>query len=135
LSTASSSCRIDWRPSPLLCLALLALGSLAGASMLISELPVAWAWPLALLAVGQGARLAWSEWRRPPCAIEVDGAGVASIEGSPLASTRLRLRGSLASLAWRDATGRRGTLAWCADTLPAPARRQLLLRLGGQSRA
>jgi toxin CptA len=135
LSIASSSCRIDWRPSPLLCLALFTLGLLAGASVLMSDLPMAWALPLALLAVAQGTRLAWAEWRRPPCAIEVDGAGLASIQGSPLASTRLRLRGSLASLAWRDASGRRGALAWCADTLPAPARRQLLLRLDGRSPA
>jgi toxin CptA len=118
-----------------LCLALLALGLLAGVSVLVSELPTAWALPLALVAAWQGARLAWSEWRRAPCALEIESTGQVSLQGSALASARLRLRGSLASLDWRDAAGRHGALLWCADTLPAPARRQLLLRVGGQSPA
>jgi toxin CptA len=135
LSTASSSCRIDWRPSPLLCLALLALGLLAGASVLMSDLPLIWALPSALLAAGQGARLGWQEWSRAPCALEVDATGRVSLQGRELVSPRLRLRGSLACLEWRDDRGRRGALSWLADTLPVASRRQLLLRLGGQSPA
>jgi len=135
LSNASSSCRIDWRPSTLLCSALFALGLLAGASVLMSELPVAWALPLALVAAGQGVRLARREWKRAPCALEIDPVGQVSLQGSVVASAQLRLRGSLASLDWRDDRGRRGALLWCADTLDAPSRRQLLLRVGGQSPA
>ena len=135
MSTASSSCRIDWRPSPLLCLALLALGLLAGAGVLMSELPFAARIVLALAAAGQGARMAWREWRLAPCTLEIGADGQASLDGMGLESTRLRLRGALASLEWRGADRSRGALVWCADTLPVAARRQLLLRLGGQSPA
>ncbi len=135
MSTASSSSRIDWRPSPLLCLALLALGVLAGASVLVSELPVLSRGVLALAALGQGARLARREWRRPPCTLEIAADGQVSLHGMDLQAPRLRLRGALASLDWRGADRRRGALVWCADTLPAPAQRQLLLRLGGRSPA
>ena len=135
MSTASSSCRIDWSPSPLLCLALLALGLLAAASVLLSDLPAAGRALLALVAAGEGARLAWREWRRPPCVLEIDADGQACVQGLRLEAPRLRLRGTLASVDWRGEDGRRGALLWCTDTLPAPMRRQLLLRLGGQSPA
>ena len=135
MSTASPSCRIDWRPSRSLCGALLVLGLLGAVSVLLSDLSPAWRVLLAPASLLQGARLALREWRRAPCALEVSADGQASIGGDALASRRLRLRGVLASLDWRFADGRRGSLLWCADTLDAPTRRQLLLRLGGQSPA
>jgi len=48
---------------------------------------------------------------------------------SPMTSPRLSFRGVVATLAWRDESGSRQSLAWCADTLPITARRQLRLRL------
>ena len=133
MSTGSSSCRIDWRPSRLLCASLVALGLLAALSVALSDLPFAGKPALAALALGYGLWLARREWRRPACVLEIDGAGQLLMhEGavaSPMASPRLSLRGVVATLAWRDDSGRRQTLAWCADTLPVTARRQLRLRL------
>jgi len=106
---------------------------LAAAGALLSGLPVAWRWLLALAAAGQGARLAWLEWRRVPCTLELEADGRACMHGLTLASPRLRLRGPLACLGWRGEDGRRAVLLWCTDTLPPPSRRQLLLRLGGRS--
>ena len=139
MSIASRNCRIDWRPSRRLCLGLLALGLLAAASVLLSDLP---GWARALLAPGAAAYAAWlarREWRRAPCAVELDAEGGVLISAGSIdavaASPRLRLRGRLASLEWRGLDGRRQSLLWCADTLPVAARRQLLLRLGGPSPA
>lgn len=101
----------------------------------MSDLPLSYALPTALLAAGWGGRLGWCEWRRAPCALEFDATGRVSLHGCDLASPRLRLRGPMSSLEWRDDRGRRAALSWLADTLPVASRRQLLLRLGGQSPA
>ena len=139
MSTASSNCRIDWRASRQLCLALLALGVLAALAVLLAELPLVVRLLLAAAALAHAALLARREWRRPPCTLEFDEGGARLMQAGGMASTlhspRLRLRGVLASLDWRDGDGRRHALLWCADTLPVPARRQLRLRLGGQSPA
>jgi toxin CptA len=134
LSIASSSCRIDWRPSPRLCLALLALGGLAAGCVLGSGLP---AWGRALLApaaLAHGAWLARREWRREPCVFEFDpDGGVLMEQGGRTAAIcgpRVRVRGSLAALSWRG-----DSRVWCGDTLPDASRRQLLLRSPGQSPA
>ena len=139
MSIVSSSCRIDWRPSSRLCFALLALGVLGAACVLGSGLP---GWSRALLApaaLAYGAWLARREWRRDPCALEFDADGAVLMRpGAPaeaMAAPSLRLRGNLASLAWRDPRGRRRSLLWWADNLPAASRRQLLLRAGGRSLA
>jgi hypothetical protein len=110
-----------------------ALGLLAALSIALSDLPAAGKPALAAFALGYGLWLARREWRRPACAFEIDGAGQLLMQrgGSATAmdSPRLSLRGVVATLAWRDERGRRQSLAWAADTLPASARRQLRLRL------
>src|SRR5436190_12731610 len=75
LSTGSSSCRIDWRPSRLLCASLAALGLLAALSVALSDLPIAGKSALSALALVYGLWLARREWRRPACALEIDVAG------------------------------------------------------------
>ena len=133
MSNASSICRIDWRPSRLLCAALAALGSLAALSLALSDLPAGSKPVLAALALGYGFWLARREWRRPACMLEFDVSGQlvmrAGNGGHTVSAPRLSLRGVVAALAWRDESGRRHSLAWCADTLPVAARRQLRLRL------
>ena len=134
MSIASSSCRIDWRPSGQLCGALLALGVLAGMSAWLSDLPLVARGLLALASPAYGAWLAWREWRRPPQVLEFDRESLqvdAFLNRTEI--FRVRLRGPLASLDARDAEGRRGTWLWSADTLPDASRRQLRLRCAGQS--
>jgi toxin CptA len=138
LSTVSPSCRIDWRPSRQLCGALFVLGLLAAVSVGLSDLPWLARLPLAGAALAQGGWLAWREWRRVPCALEFDGEVLLMHAGATrtaLSEPRLRLRGSLACVQARDPAGLRHVLLWCADTLPIASRRQLRLRLGGQSAA
>ena len=141
LSSESSSCRIDWRPSRLLCVALAALGLLAALAIGLSALPLAFKPVLAALAAWHGLRLARQEWRRPPCSLEFGAPSEPLLmrtgeqPAEPMLASRLALRGALATLAWREPGGRRRTLAWCADTLPVAARRQLRLRLSGQGGA
>ena len=139
MSTGSSSCLIDWHPSRLLCVALAGLGLLAAISLGLSDLPPALALPGAVLAAGRGLRLARREWRRPRCTLQLEANGDAVIRTGafevPLAAPRLALRGVLATLSWRDPAGRRQSLAWCADTLPVPARRQLRLRIAARRQA
>ena len=133
LSSGSSSCRIEWRPSRLLCVALAGLGVLAAIALGLSGMP-AWLKPaLALLALWHGARLARDEWRSPRRLLEL-GAGseppmlIGGGLRQSIPDARLRLRGALATLAWRDESGRRQSLRWCADSLSPEGRRQLRLR-------
>ena len=139
MSTGSSSCRIDWRPSRLLCASLAALGLLAALSVALSDLPVAARTVLAAGASGYGWWLARREWRRPACELEFDADGKLLMRSAarelPLSAPRLSLRGVVASLAWRDENGQRQSLAWCADTLPAEARRKLRLHLAAEPAA
>jgi toxin CptA len=137
-SSESSSCRIDWRPSRLLCVAFAGLGALAAIALALSALP----WPLkpalAALALARGLQLARREWRRPPCRLEFGSDGADAMihrEGrvETLHAPRLALRGLLATLAWRDPrSGRAQALYWSADTLSPSARRRLRLRFGGE---
>ena len=114
-------------------MALAGLGLLAALSLARSALPLAAASPLAALALGHGLWLARREWRRPPCTLEFDAGGLVLIQDgrppSPVPEPRLALRGALAALSWRAPDGRRRSLLWCADTMAAPQRRQLRLRL------
>lgn len=138
MSIASANCRIDWRPSRQICVALLVLGVMAAISAWLSDLPLAARLLLGAAALAQGAWLAHREWRRPACVLEFEGEAVLVVgESGPreLRSPRLSLRGPLASLIGRDADGRRQVLNWCADTLPIASRRQLRLRFAGQSAA
>lgn len=135
LSNASLNCRIDWRPAPLLIAALVLLGPLAGVSLLASALPRGAAWPLAVLATGYGAWLAWREWRRQPARIVLSAGEddlAVSLDGRPATLLRVNLRGAVAVMVLR-CDGRRRVMVWCPVTLDPHVRRtfRLLERPGG----
>jgi toxin CptA len=140
LSSESSSCRIDWRPSRLLCVAFAGLGTLAAIALGLSDLPLPLQLPLALLALARGWQLARREWRQPACHLEFELEGGDAMircagRSEVLRAPRLALRGLLATLAWRDPSGRARALHWSTDTLPAAARRRLRLRFGASEAA
>jgi toxin CptA len=126
-SSASATFRRDWQPSILLGGALIALGLLAGLSLLASDLPRALAWPAASVAVGWGAWRSHREWRRKPLEIHWRADGVLFVAGERAGAAQLQWRGPLAFLAWNAGDGRRRRLAWWPDVLPAPRRRELRL--------
>lgn len=137
--TASSTCRIDWRPSRWLLAGLVALGLLASASLLMSALPRIPAVLSAFVALAWAGRLAWREAQRPPCALVLAGQGVPvqwlrGAEVESLHDPQLHLRGPLAVLRGRDRQGRRHSFSWWPDTLPVASRRQLRLLLDLSSR-
>ena len=138
-SAASSTCRIDWRPSRLLSAALLMLGLAGGGAVLASGLPGASAWPLALFAAGHGAWLARREIRRRPGVVAFSRQAVGwreTGEGElPLADVRLQFRGPCAWLQARRPDGRVLRLAWWPDTLSNTARRELRLARPGRAPA
>lgn len=125
---ASASCRLEWRPSRWLTGAILLLGVLAVFSVLASEMPRAWAWPLATLALvytGWSARRSacqpvqvwyWPGGERPP-----------TVDGEIARDVVVTWRGSLAFVRWRDAQGRIRRRGWWPDTLPMERRRELRL--------
>ncbi|MFA6985959.1 MAG: hypothetical protein WC213_07105 [Arenimonas sp.] len=137
LSNESSSCRIDWRPSPLLSAALVCLGALAATALWLSALPLACKLPLGLLALGHGGWLARREARRRVFSVEwnLDGSGVVMCladRSLPLSAVRVNVRGPLASVSGRGLDGRTRRLLWFPDTLPVVSRRALRLQSGNQ---
>ena len=136
MSNESPSCRIDWRPSRVLCGAMAGLGALAAIAVALSDEPLAWQLGLAGLALWRGLRLARREWNQPPCVLSFDlEGGEAMIRRpggeEPMHEPRLALRGLLVALRWRDPRGRARSLHWAADTLAPGDRRALRLRFGG----
>ena len=125
-SSASSRCRIEWRPSRMLCAGLLAGSLLAAFAVLASGMPRAVAWPLALAAVAHGVGQAWRQLRQPPRMFEFAGQDApVRVDGSPVRDGSVTWRGPLAFVRWRDPAGRRRHLAWWPDTLATSARREL----------
>lgn len=135
-STRSSNtfarCRLDWRPSRLLGGALALLTFAAALSILASEMPRVVAWPLVILVLGSGLLQVRREHRRHPHTVVVDpNTARILLDDRELDDARLRWRGPLAFLIWRDARRRRCTLIWWPDTLPASQRRELRLAASG----
>ena len=131
-SSASSPCRLEWRPSRLLAGTLVGLGLLAALALWWSDL----ARPLALLAgivvAVEGARLARRHLALPTLDVQWVGPGRAAELNFPdrvrvLDQVRVDFRGPLARLSGRDASGRRQHWQWWPDTLPRSARRSLRL--------
>ena len=106
-SSVSAPCRLEWRPSRLLCGALILLGMAATAS-------------------SQARR----EAARPSCVWIFPANGRVTVDGLPAHEPRLVWRGPLAVLHWRDRKGVRHRLGWWPDTLPGAARRELRLAAG-----
>ena len=135
-SPASSTFRLDWRPSRVLALSLVLIGLLAGAALLASRLPPAVRPPAALLAMAQGLRLARLEAGRASVTLAwAGGDHPLRIQGQVLAAPRLHLRGPLAVLTARDADGRVQRFCWWPDTLSPGLRRQLRLAASVSSRS
>jgi len=125
-SSASASFRSDWKPSAVLCGALIALGLLAAVSILASDLPRWGAWSASIVVAGWGVWLAKRESRRKPIRLSWRGDGVLFVDGERVEAAELHWRGSLAFLSWRTGNKSR-RLAWWPDTLPAAGRRELRL--------
>jgi toxin CptA len=108
-------------------LGLTSLGVLAAFSVVASEMPIHFAWPLALMAASYAAWLVRRECRRQTHQLvwPIDGAPL--LDGLVLQDAELHWRGPLAFLRWRDGDGRRRHLAWWPDTLPSRSRRELRL--------
>lgn len=135
-SPASSTFRLDWRPSRVLCLALVALGLLAGAAVLSSRLPPPLKLPAAVLALAHALRLARREAARAPCVLAWAGGSTPLQAGAvSLGQARLHLRGPLAVLAARDVHGRLQRFCWWPDTLSPGLRRQLRLAASAAPRS
>ncbi|MFP7721483.1 hypothetical protein [Lysobacter sp. A3-1-A15] len=126
-STASAPCRLEWRPSRWLLLALVLLTAGAAVSLLASDLPRTVAWGGALAALLYGLRVSRSELRRPPRLLVAPGDCTKwRIDGQPMPGLVLKWRGPLLFVHWRGPAGRE-RLAWWPDTLRAPQRRELRL--------
>ena len=126
-SSTSAICRLEWRPSPGLALALVVLGVLAALSAIASEMPRLAAWPVAFAALVDGAWLARRHRRAPSRQLCWVAGRPPELDGRPLSAAALHWRGPFAFLCWRDAGGRARRLAWWPDTLPRAARRELKL--------
>lgn len=131
LSSVSASCRLEWRPSRWVTGALLALGLLAALAVLASGMPRLMAWPLAVSALAYACWRARRESKLPSRALFLPGNELpATLDGLPIEQARVRWRGPLAFLLWRDRQGRPQRLSWWPDTLPAASRRELRLAAG-----
>jgi toxin CptA len=126
-SNASAPSRFELRASRWPIAALLALSALAPLAVLASEMPRAFAWPLALAVCATGLWRARVEARRPARLIVVDGEGQATVDGASVNDLRVDWRGPLAFVAWREASGRIARGSFWPDTLDAAGRRELRL--------
>ncbi|QSX76073.1 hypothetical protein HIV01_006140 [Lysobacter arenosi] len=126
-SRASAPCLLEWRPSRLLAAALGLLGVLAALALIGSEMPLSLSLPLALLAAGEGARLARREYVRPKRLLAICGDGTSSLDGQKITGLSVEWRGPMAFMRFVDGAGRPSRLAWWPDILPARSRRELKL--------
>jgi len=126
-SSASATCRLERRASPLLTCTLPLLGLAASLAVLASEMPRAAAWPLALAALAYGAWLARREARRPAAELVIAADGRSMVDGRQVDALSVRWRGPAAFVQWRDDDGRRCRHVFLPDTLPAARRRELRL--------
>ena len=138
-SDTSSSFRIDWRPARWLVAGLALLGVLAGAALMLSDLPPPAAGVLAGACAARGLQLAGREVRRAACTLVCGGAGSgwsrvdADGRPEPLQAVSWHLHGPIAVMRARDGGGRRCQFVWAPDTLCASLRRRL--RLAGVVRS
>lgn len=129
-SIAFVPCRLEWRPSRQVGAALCSLALLAPFCLLASDLPRAWAWPLALIAGLVGTRDAWRYRRQSPRHLVIPaGRGAPTCDSVRVEGLLVHWRGSLAFLRWHDGDGRTRRVVFAADTLPAPTRRELKLAM------
>ncbi len=105
-----------------------ALSLLAPFSLLASDMPRAFAWPLAALVAVVGIVDAGRHARAPRAALVIPGGhGQPTCDGQPMQALDIAWRGPLAFLRWRDPAGQARRLVFWPDTLPAASRRELRL--------
>ncbi|MEO6228107.1 MAG: hypothetical protein ABIO61_09695 [Thermomonas sp.] len=127
-SIRSAPCRIEWRPSRWSSAILWALALGAPFSLLMSDMPRAFAWPLALAVATFGIVDAMRYGRASRIALVIPvGHGQASCDGQPVQDLEVAWRGPLAFLRWRDADGHVQRVGFWPDTLPPVPRRELRL--------
>ena len=132
LSNVLPICRIDWRPSRGLAIALAMLGLLTALSLALSALPISMAIALGVGAMVYSTFLIRQELQQEPFVLVWAGgesAGVLNFASrtQSLSGPSLSFRGPLVSLRGLDDSGRRQRYMWWPDTLPSAARRQLRL--------
>jgi len=104
------------------------LAWMAPFSLLMSDLPRAWAWPLALVVAARGVFEAVRHRAQQPCVLVIHiGHGQPTCDGQPMRSLKIEWRGPLAFLRWLDQQGRTQRLVFWPDTLPSATRRELRL--------
>jgi toxin CptA len=131
--STSAPFRYEWKPSRWLTAALLLLGVLAAFALLNCDLPMPYAWPLAVLAMAWATRLAWIEHFRVPRSLLIcPSSATARIDGGAVERLELLERGPLRVLRWWG-EGRHGQLLFWPDTLPRRRRRELRLAVHAHS--
>ena len=131
-SSALPTCRVDWRPSRLLAVAMGALGLLALWSLCLSALPISVRSILGALVVVHSVNLIRMELQRESFTLTWTGGDDAmalNFAGrvQSLSGPHLTIRGPLAGVRGTDDSGRVRTYLWWPDTLSSAARRQLRL--------
>lgn len=105
-----------------------ALALLAPFSILMSDMPRAFAWPLAAVIALVGILDARRHGRAGSLALLIPaGRGQPTCNGQPMKDLAVAWRGPLAFLRWRDPDGHVRRLAFWPDTLPSKSRRELRL--------
>ncbi len=103
-----------------------ALALLAPFSLVASDLPRAWAWPLAFAACAWAIFDAKRYWSMPVRQLVIpSGRSDATCDGERIDTLQLGWRGPLAFLQWRTADGRLHRASLWPDTLDAGMRREL----------
>ena len=128
LSIISAPCRLEWRPSRHVGAMVWSMSLLAPFSLLMSDLPRTWAWPLALLVAAFGIFDARRYGRQQRCTLVIPiGQGQRTCDCLPMLALKIEWRGPLAFLRWRDPNGSTQRLVFWPDTLPSTSRRELRL--------
>lgn len=129
-SIASAPCRLEWRSSRQVGTALWFLAFSAPFCLVASDLPRAWAWPLAALAGVVGVRDAYRYRHQPTHLLVIPaGRGAPTCDAGRVEGLLVHWRGPLAFLRCRDGERRIRRCVFAPDTLSAPARRELKLAM------
>jgi toxin CptA len=133
-SDASATCRLEWRRSNCLLLALCVLAGAAVAALWLSELPQVWCVAVSVLVPAYLGWLLNRELRRADCALSWSGGDASwQIECNgrteALRHVGAVFRGRLVVLTLADEVGRTRRYLWWSDTLDVRGRRALRLTM------
>jgi len=133
-SDASATCRLEWRRSHWLLLALCVLAVAAVAALWLSELPRVWCVAGSVLVPVYLGWLLYRELRRPDCVLSWSGGDASwqvECEGrtEALRHVGAAFRGRLVVLSLADEVGRTRRYLWWSDTLDVRGRRALRLAM------